>query len=906
MTWTWLRGLLRHRTASLLLGTAGVAIAVSLLASLGSFIAASQATMTARAAAGVAVDWQVEVRPNSSGTTAADVQAALQKDPANQAVLPVGYARTPGLQATTQGTTQTTGAGQVLGIPSNYATTFPQGIRLLTGSMHGTLLAQQTAANLHAAPGDTVTIKRPGSPPITTKVAGVVELPQADSLFQRVGAPPQSQLVAPPDNVVLLTSRTWQHGFGRLLQQSLHQSGSGRSPAASVQFHVRRSRTLPSDPASAFTAITHAANNLQAATSGAAVVGDNLGSSLDAAREDAAYARILFLFLAVPGAVLAAGLTAAVTQAGAPRRRRDQNLLRARGASTSQLTRLIVAEGAVTALLGGALGLGIAAAIGATSFGSARFGASTGTSLAWAAGAFLVGCVIVGLVCVLPARREINRQPTLPGGAAVDADAPHQARRPAWLGWARDLLMLAAALGVLWAAGRNQYTLVLAPEGVPQLSVSYWAFLAPALAWVAAGLLGWRLSDLFLRRGTPVLNLLLRPIDRQVSTYAARALSRQGRPVARTAVLVGLAFAFAASTATFNATYQQQAQVDAQLTNGADVTVNTSPGTTISAAQAAQESAKLAALPGVHAVQPMLHRYAYVGSDLQDLYGINPHTISTATTLQDPYFQGGTTAQVLARLSARPDAVLVSAETVNDYQLSLGDELRLRLQDGRTHTYTTVTFHYAGIVNEFPTAPKDSFLVANSSYVARQTHNPTVGTYLVNTGGTNISSVAAAVQQQVGTSATVTTIDQSQGLVSSSLTSVDLSGLSRIELAYALVIAAAAGTVMLALGLDARRRGTALITLLGARRRQLAAFEAGEPLLVAILGLTIGALVGWGMSELLVKILTGVFDPPPSWLAVPWGYLAGLAVVVIGGIAAATIWVARRVRHLAPQELRTW
>lgn len=46
-------------------------------------------------------------------------------------------------------------------------------------------------------------------------------------------------------------------------------------------------------------------------------------------------------------------------------------------------------------------------------------------------------------------------------------------------------------------------------------------------------------------------------------------MSRQRRPLARAAVLLGLAFAFAASTATVNATYQQQAEVDAQLTNGA-------------------------------------------------------------------------------------------------------------------------------------------------------------------------------------------------------------------------------------------------------------------------------------------------------------------------------------------------
>ena len=37
--------------------------------------------------------------------------------------------------------------------------------------------------------------------------------------------------------------------------------------------------------------------------------------------------------------------------------------------------------------------------------------------------------------------------------------------------------------------------------------------------------------------------------------------------------MTALAFAFAASTAIFNATYEAQARVDAELTNGADVTV---------------------------------------------------------------------------------------------------------------------------------------------------------------------------------------------------------------------------------------------------------------------------------------------------------------------------------------------
>ena len=89
-------------------------------------------------------------------------------------------------------------------------------------------------------------------------------------------------------------------------------------------------------------------------------------------------------------------------------------------------------------------------------------------------------------------------------------------------------------------------------------------------------------------------------------------------------VLLALAVAFAASTATFNATYQAQAEVDAQLTNGADVTVTEPPGAVVGPAAGNQ----LAAIPGVQAVEPIQHRFAYIGADLQDLYGVNPASIT--------------------------------------------------------------------------------------------------------------------------------------------------------------------------------------------------------------------------------------------------------------------------------------
>ena len=63
---TWLRGLIAHRPARLLATALGVAVGVALIASIGTFLSATNAKMTQRAIARVAVDWQVQAQPGSA------------------------------------------------------------------------------------------------------------------------------------------------------------------------------------------------------------------------------------------------------------------------------------------------------------------------------------------------------------------------------------------------------------------------------------------------------------------------------------------------------------------------------------------------------------------------------------------------------------------------------------------------------------------------------------------------------------------------------------------------------------------------------------------------------------------------------------------------------------------------
>ena len=104
-------------------------------------------------------------------------------------------------------------------------------------------------------------------------------------------------------------------------------------------------------------------------------------------------------------------------------------------------------------------------------------------------------------------------------------------------------------------------------------------------------------------------------------------------------------------------------------------------------------------LPGVASVTTMQHRFAYVGNDLQDLNGIDPSTIDATTPMSNAFCGNGDAASTLASLATHPDGVLLSDETVHvhDFQLTLGDAVRLRLQSASDGSYHVISFTFVRI-----------------------------------------------------------------------------------------------------------------------------------------------------------------------------------------------------------------
>jgi putative ABC transport system permease protein len=117
-----------------------------------------------------------------------------------------------------------------------------------------------------------------------------------------------------------------------------------------------------------------------------------------------------------------------------------------------------------------------------------------------------------------------------------------------------------------------------------------------------------------------------------------------------------------------------------------------------------------------------------------------------------------------------------------------------------------------------------------------------------------------------------------------------LNGISRIEGAFAILLAAAAMALSATVAVAEPRHELATMAALGAAVRELALFVWSELALVLIAGAALGALLGWLLAEMLIVMLRHVFDPPPDHLTVPWPFLAALAgSALISALAGALV-----------------
>jgi putative ABC transport system permease protein len=758
------------------------------------------------------------------------------------------------------------------------------------------VLSVEASRALAAAVGATVNLSLPGrGAPVALGVSGVADLSRAASLFASRNPDRPGDFIYVPNSIVVSPEL-----FEDLVLPPLRIDAGAASPALKtppllgVDVHIDRSQ-LSADPASALIRTQGWRRSIERIAPGQVVVVDNLSRALTVARSDAVIAKILFLFLGLPGVLLAAFLSAYAGSMLARAQRREHAVLRSRGAQPAHLRRLLAYNTLGVSSLGALFGLGLGIATLIVVFGAEALSRAAPRDLQISALlAVAAGVLATALALYLPGHRALSQE------ISVESREMATIATPFWLRLRLDLVLLAAAAVVelvLYLAGGFTPTQV---EG-QSVSLSFYLLLAPLLTWLGATLLMTRLFLLLApytpapsgaRFGSPVLATLRRSIKRRAAGVASGI------------VVLGLAVALGTNVAVFTSTYEAERAADARFVVGADMRVTPS-----ALSQQPSGFASQLQVPGVTALAPLVFHTANaaLGADRKGLAAVDASSLERTVQLPDSFFLDGSGAAAMAALKADPAAVLVDWELARDFNIQTGDSVKIQLE-GLGGREVTANLHAAGRFRHFPGFPQHVDLVTNLAYYQAITGLATVDFFLLRVADASeaglkrtadllTSGPGSAIPLRIDSIANVSSRDQS------TLAALNLRGLGGLDSLYT-VLMSVAGVGMFVFGLLLQRRKE-YVTLraLGIRMRQLQAIVVGESALVAVGGLLIGSIAGTVMAYMFVQILRPIFVLPPERLTFPLGLLGTLAALVMGGSVLSALAASALVRRLNPIEL---
>jgi putative ABC transport system permease protein len=767
-------------------------------------------------------------------------------------------------------------------------------VRVTSGSFaDGTaLLSADASRQLGGVTAGAVELSIPGrAAPLTLPVSGIADFSRADPLFASRSADNQGEFAVVPNVLVVTTAVFEQTILPALRVDAVAATPVVKTPPV-VELDVQLDRSaLAVDPTAAAIRTAGLRRSIERIAPGQVAVIDNLTDALNSARGDAILAKVLFIFLGLPGVLLAAYLSRYAGSLLAQAQRRERATLRARGAGPAQLLQALTYNTVAIGIVGSVLGLALGFAGLLVLFGRTALTSASSQSYLLSAGlALAAGVVTTAVALYLPGRRALMREVN-----EERREMEAEQTVPGWLRLRLDLVLLLAAAvvgAITYLAGGYKPT---AAEG-QSVSLSFYVLLAPLLGWIGASLLGVRL----------LLGLAHRLPDstrgRFGSTTAGtlrRSLRRRSQALASGVIAISLAVAFGVSLTLFIGTYQMEKLSDARFVVGSDLRVTPS----VVSRQPSSFASSLQ-VPGVSAVSPVLTGSAIVGTDKRALAAVDPASLQKVALLPDSFFIGSSAAAVLSALRTDPSGILVSDELARTFNVQPGDPVNVRLTNA-AGKLQPATFHAIGRFKNFPGFPQGIDLVANLGYYQAATGATAADFFLVKATQPDDASVASlaatlrsgAVPVLVDTTTTAVNRDQS------SLASLNLRGLGRLESLYT-VLMSAAGVAIFTFGLLLQRRKEYVtMRALGMRMSQVRTLVLGEAGTVAGLSLVLGSLVGLGMAILFVQILTPLFTIPPTSLAVPAAQLGLLGAAVVGATAAAALVAGSTLRRLSLVEL---
>ena len=793
---------------------------------------------------------------------------------------------------------------RVFGLDNRYLEQDPS-IRIVDGSYEpgSGLLSAEAARALSVSPGGAVQLRMPGmSSPVPVRISGITDVSQAKSLFYSRQGKQLEQFAYVRNSVIVgpdLFARTIVPAFqnvttapGTVLR---HQ------PILEVDVFVERG-ALDADPATALAQTKAVSDAVNTVGPGQDVLIDNISNALEVARDDARTAKRMFVFLGLPGVVLAAILTAYAGGVLADAMRREQAILRIRGANRHHLLRMhalrTLALAAVGSLLGVALGLASSAAVLSADALASASAESLFVSALLGAGC---GFLATGVALYAAGQRAINHQ-------ISDERAQLRSRPPLWRLLWLDFLILATVAAIEWYQRRHGGF-----EGVRgsvyygrAVSLRMHLVIVPIGIWLGSVLvLGRVVERVFAhlplprhyRFGRPLRGLLTRSIRRR--SWAATSA----------VIMVGLIVALGTSVASFSGSYEQAKALDSRFVVGSDVRVTPAP---ISALDHPPRYADKLEVPGIQTATPVVYGLLNTllesekNEDAGNMAAIEPAEFGRVAPLLDADFVGTTAAHAMDALERQPGGVFLGSELADLLDVEPGDDVQV-LFARATKNQKLTEMKVLGLFERLPGFPDGVDVLVNIKRQMQLIPSTNATFFLADVNDPSDATLDGAVAElrsgpgstdalQIDTRAAALDKDQS------SLTALNIRGLLTLDSAYALAMAATAIAIFVFGLLLQRRREYVSLRAQGMRIGGVRSLLVTESAGVVVVGASVGVLVGVAMAYFLVTVLRPLFVLRPE-VVIPRAEITALAGLVLAVSVMASLAATTLVRRLPPGEL---
>jgi putative ABC transport system permease protein len=882
------RGVIRKPLQSALY-VFGLMLAVGLFSDTLFFVDLSSRDMTKNALAPIQVD--MVARATTAELAPRALESTLKNQPLVRTAEPVAAADFASVSKL--GGATSSAAGKVYVLNNSYFKVFSF-LPIVAGnySPGGAMVGDASATQLGLKVGDSISITFAAgiAKPYLIKISGIVGMGASEPLFFNPD-PAGGEGYGVVADVVFIPPAIFERDLAPSLSKlpmttsSVGQTGSNLvllPVERQVHLKINQSK-LNADPSRALKELDALRRSLERPFPGQVRVQNNLSKKLDNAKKDILAAKMLFLFLALPGVLLAAYLSKYAVELSSEERRRELSLLRVRGAGTREVlfitaftALLIAALGIVFGLIFGAIVLVLT--LGSSIISPAHFELVL-PSLAWAA---LGGLGLTALAFFVPALLQLRFEI-----AGARRNVARVQGVPLWRRMNLDVVMLIVSGVIIYLTDSSGGFKPTGTEGTA-VSLSFYLFLAPFLFWIGATLLLIRLLDLILTRGATGVVRVLQSVFGDLGFVAARGMTRRSNGVGSAVTLTALSLSFGVALSLFLGTYNSQKRGDISYVVGSDVRItppasaNTTPAFTD----------QLLGLSNVSAATALARDpVALIGSEKKSVYGIEVSSFRKTAYLPDAMFENGSAAQTLDALAATPNGVLLARDQADKYDIKLGDTVLMRLYNPRSASYSQVKTKAVGIYSYFPTSSQDADFALNRDFMTKATGTNGADIFLIKTP--KIAEVTSEIQKAFGqkltlkleNTLTATKID------SSSLTSLNLAGLGGLERLYTALIVAASLGVFLVSMLQNRRKEFGAMRALGTDETQLRSLLAAEALSISSISLGAGVAIGAGIAALFVMLLRVIFLIPPgglTWDATDLSLLLGLSLLgmVIGVLLA--------------------